>query len=82
MMSETIELDGQRFLTLGQLSEHLKTPIHRVKYVLERHRIAPAARVGIIRVWSENDLPRIRQALAHVRRSRGSGGNFTEELGA
>jgi hypothetical protein len=53
-------------LTLGQISTRLGVPEHRAKYAVARFNIRPAGRVGIIRVWNETDLPRIRRALAEI----------------
>lgn len=58
-------------LTLGQVAERLNVSIHRVKYAIEQSRIAPTARVGILRVWSEQALPRIQTALNRIAASRG-----------
>lgn len=57
-------------LTLGQLAERLGVPVHRLKYAIEQHGIHPAMRVGILRVWSEDEVPRMRGALARVAKNR------------
>jgi len=72
-MNDAIVSDDRRLLTLGQLSEHLNVASHRLKYAIDQHRIAPAMRVGIIRVWSESDLPQIKRALAQVAANRRGG---------
>lgn len=61
----------RRLLTLGQLAQRLGVSIHRVKYAIESYRIEPVTRIGIIRVWSEDDLPRIKSAISRVASNRG-----------
>jgi hypothetical protein len=59
-------------LTLGQLAKRLSVSTHRLKYALDQYDIAPIARVGILRVWSEDDIPRIKSALARIAENRGN----------
>jgi DNA-binding transcriptional MerR regulator len=58
-------------LTLGQIAERLNVSTHQVKYAVDQYRILPHSRVGIIRVWSEDDLPKIKSALARIAGNRG-----------
>lgn len=69
-MSDTISFD--RLLTLGQICERLGVPQHRAKYAIAQYDIRPVGRVGILRVWSEDDLPRLRIALTEIASNRGS----------
>jgi hypothetical protein len=69
-MNETTAAES-RLLTLGQLAERLDVSTHRLKYAIDQYRIAPATRVGIIRVWSEDAIPLIRSALARIASNRG-----------
>lgn len=64
-MAET-RSNEPRFLTLGQLAIYFKISPHRIKYAIDQYRIAPTARVGIIRVWSEDSIPLICSALARI----------------
>jgi hypothetical protein len=68
-VSKGITPAGQ-FLTLGQLADRLDTSTHRVKYAVDQYRIAPRTRVGIVRCWSEDDLPAIRSALTRIAQNR------------
>ncbi len=56
----------QAFLTLGQIVERTGEPPHRVKYAIDAYHIKPVMRIGITRVWSEDQLGAIRSALARV----------------
>ena len=65
-MADTATRTEPTLFTLGQLAERLDVPTHRLKYAIETNRIKPRFRVGITRVWVEEDLPGIRSALARV----------------
>ena len=69
-MPESIESD-HHLLTVSQLSERLNVSTHQLKYAIDQYRIAPTTRVGIIRVWSETDIPLIKSALARIASNRG-----------
>ena len=71
-MSETI-LDGQKYLTLGQLSERVGRSTHRTKYALDQYGIKPAGRIGILRVWTEDSIPLVKSALRRIQSNRGQG---------
>lgn len=58
-------------LTVGQIAERLGVTSNRVSYAVAQYRIKPAGRVGILRVWSADDLPRIKSALARIAENRG-----------
>jgi hypothetical protein len=58
-------------LTIGQIAEQLQEPPSRVSYVVSKHRLKPASRIGIIRLFSESQLKAIKQGLygIQIRRS-------------
>ena len=50
--------------TLRNLAEIMGVPPHRISYAIRVHNLEPTARVGKgIRLWSDDDLPRIRESL-------------------
>ena len=53
---------GNRF-TVGQISDLLQEPTTRVAYIIGKYRIKPVNRVGIIRLFSEEQIEIIRQGL-------------------
>lgn len=71
-MHEATRNESQ-LLTLGQLAERLDVSTHRLKYAIDQYRIAPATRVGIIRVWSEDAIPLIQSALSRIASNRSGG---------
>ena len=70
-MADTTFPTTKGLFTLGQLAERLDVSTHRLKYAVDQYRIVPVGRVGIIRVWSEDQIPSIRSALARIASNRG-----------
>ncbi len=70
-MANTASPAMPRLLTLGQLARRLGVSTHRLKYAIDQYQVEPRMRVGITRVWSEDDIPRMRSALARVASNRG-----------
>jgi len=62
---------GPKPLTLGEIAARLNVSRHQLTYAIDTYRIAPAFRVGITRVWAEDDLPRIKAALERIAANRG-----------
>ena len=63
-------------LTLGQVTNEVRKVLpgasdSQVKYALDRYRIEPVGRVGILRVWSKDDVSRVVSALRRIAASRG-----------
>jgi DNA-binding transcriptional MerR regulator len=69
-MSEPSAEFGTQLMTIGELAERLDVSTHRIKYAIDQYRIKPTRRVGIIRVWSENAIPQIENALDCISRKR------------
>ena len=65
-------------LTLSQLARRLNVSQHRVKYAIETHGVRPFTRVGIIRVWTEDAIPRIEEALRQISQNKRSRGSVVE----
>ncbi len=59
-------------LTLGRMSELLKTPRHRVAYVLRtRHHIRPTAMAGRVRLYNRASLAQVRHSLNAIDARKG-----------
>jgi hypothetical protein len=54
-------------LTLAQIADELGQPPSRVKYVVSKYRLKPVARVGIIRLFSEQQVETIRREVSGTR---------------
>ncbi len=72
-MTDTATISETTFLTLGQLARRMRVSIHRIKYAVDQHRVEPAMRVGITRVWRPDQIPAIESALRRVASNRGAG---------
>lgn len=57
-------MDKTAVLTLGQIADELGQPPSRVNYVVSKYRLKPVARVGIIRLFSEQQAQAIRERLS------------------
>jgi len=69
---------GQAGLTIGQIADRLEEPPARVAYIVSKYRLKPVQRVGIIRLFSEQQIEAIRQGLyaIRIRSSRPVGGHL------
>lgn len=64
----------QTMYTLGDLARRFNVSLPQVKYALEASRIEARQRVGIVRVWNDDDLPAIESALKRIAERRASYG--------
>jgi hypothetical protein len=65
-----------QLVTAGDIARRLGQPLHRVLRVLAtRPHIRPAARAGVLRVYSTSDVARVKDELDAIdaRRSKGAG---------
>ena len=53
----------QNLLTVGQIADVLKEPPARIAYIISKYRIKPVQRVGIIRLFDEEQIEAIKQGL-------------------
>ena len=53
----------QELLTIGQIADRLSEPPARVAYIVSKYRLKPVQRVGIIRLFSEEQVKAIKQGL-------------------
>jgi hypothetical protein len=60
----------QGFLTIGQIADRFQEPPARVAYIIAKCRIKPVDRVGIIRLFSDDQCEAIKQALFNIRIKR------------
>ena len=59
-------------ITASQIADQLGEPPQRVTYIIRKYRLKPVQRVGIIRLFSAEQVKAIRQGLygIQIRRSR------------
>ncbi len=52
--------------TIGQIADRLEEPPARVAYIVAKHRLKPVDRVGIIRLFSHQQVEAIKQGLYRI----------------
>ena len=62
----------QELYTVGEISEQLGEPVPRVAYIIQKYRLKPVERVGIIRRFNTKQIEVIKKGLydIQIRRSR------------
>ncbi len=62
-------------LTVGQIADRLGQSPSRVAYLIAKHRLKPVGRVGIIRLFSEQQTEAIQESIQglHSRRRNQKG---------
>ncbi len=58
--------------TIGQIADKLKEPPARVAYIVSKYRLKPVSRVGIIRLFSKEQVKAIKDGLygIQIRRTK------------
>ena len=52
---------NEELFTIGQIADRLEEPVPRIGYIIAKHRIKPVSRVGIIRLFGEQQIEAIRE---------------------
>ena len=55
-----------KLLTVGQIADHLREPPARIAYIISKYRLKPIKRVGIIRLFDEEQVKAIKQGLYNI----------------
>ena len=53
----------QNLLTVGQIADVLKEPPARIAYIISKYRLKPVQRIGIIRLFDEEQVKAVKQGL-------------------
>lgn len=53
-----------QLLTISDLAERIGQAEHVINYAIKRYGPKPSQRLGITRLWSESDLPAIRDSIS------------------
>ncbi len=56
----------QNFLTVGQIADVLNEPPARIAYIISKYRLKPVQRIGIIRLFDEEQIKAIKQGLYEI----------------
>ena len=62
----------QNLLTIGQIADVLHEPPARIAYIISKYRLKPVQRIGIIRLFGEEQIKAIKQGLygIQIRRTK------------
>lgn len=71
-MSDRVH-DEDRPLTVGQIARKLGKPVYQVTYAIQKARVDPAERVGVLRRFSPEGVGRIKSALDEIAARRRGG---------
>ena len=52
--------------TVGQIADRLQEPPQRVAYIIRKYRLKPVQRVGIIRLFREQQVQAIKRGLYDI----------------
>ncbi|MCP4612709.1 MAG: hypothetical protein GY845_28770 [Planctomycetes bacterium] len=63
---------SDQLLTIGQIADILEEPPARIAYIISKYRLKPVSRVGIIRLFSTEQVKTMKQGLygIQIRRSK------------
>ena len=53
-------------LTVSQIADQFSEPPQRVAYIIRKHRLKPVERIGIIRLFTEQQIEAVRQGLYNI----------------
>lgn len=67
----TATVAAPSLLTITEVARLIGVAVYRVKYALDVHNIEPRQRAGVIRLWSVDDVPAIREAVEKCSRREG-----------
>lgn len=56
----------QSHLTVGQIADRLAEPPARIAYIIDKYRLKAVQRVGIIRLFSEEQIAVIQRGLSEM----------------
>ena len=61
---------GNTLFTVGQIADQLNQPPARIAYMISKFRIKPTQRVGILRLFSQEQVKGIKQSLSKMNKRR------------
>lgn len=61
-----------RLFSLGEIAKQLRQREHRIRFVIESRGIEPNAIAGHVRVWSGEDVARIKAEIDAIDAAKGA----------
>jgi len=59
-------MEYSNLLTASQIADQLGEPPQRVTYIIRKYRLKPVQRIGIIRLFDEEQIKAIKQGLYEI----------------
>lgn len=59
-------MEYANLLTASQIADRLGEPPQRVTYIIRKYRLKPVQRIGIIRLFDEEQIKAIKQGLYEI----------------
>ena len=59
-------MEYSNLLTASQIADQLSEPPQRVTYIIRKYRLKPVQRIGIIRLFNEEQVKAIKQGLYEI----------------
>jgi hypothetical protein len=56
-------MENANLYTASQIADRLGEPPQRITYIIRKYRLKPVQRIGIIRLFSEEQVKAIKQGL-------------------
>ena len=56
-------MEYANLLTASQIADQLGEPPQRITYIIRKYRLKPVSRIGIIRLFTEEQVKAIKQGL-------------------
>jgi hypothetical protein len=71
MQEEMMRSEVPQLRTAGVIADELGAPLSRVLYLLRKLRVRPIGRTGILRVYSQEGVEVVREALRQMDQKQG-----------
>ena len=62
-LRKVLQMKYTNFLTASQIADKLGEPPQRITYIIRKYRLKPRERIGIIRLFDEQQVKEIKQGL-------------------
>ena len=59
-------MEHSKLLTASQIADRLSEPPQRVTYIIRKYRLKPIQRIGIIRLFDEEQIKVIKHGLYNI----------------
>ena len=61
-----MKMTEQKLSTVGQIADVLEEPPARIAYIISKYRLKPVQRIGIIRLFDEEQIKVVKHGLYNI----------------